>query len=171
VKGASEKFKRIGNRCNCRTVFKAKHTLRCFFMRIRWNGDPSQTEHSVYNIPCECGRSYGSEMGTLTVRLRENRHIWKRVWLEEPKKGSSCLHRVTAMKPEFLISKAIVGIVRSKESGHMLTTPLSQPSLEISRIWIHLINKEVKRNGMRWQVMEGSAFIPAHSIGSSMVKS
>jgi hypothetical protein len=33
VKGISEKFKRIGNRYNIRTVFKTKHTLRSSLMR------------------------------------------------------------------------------------------------------------------------------------------
>jgi hypothetical protein len=33
VKGISDKFKRIGNRYNIRTIFKTKHTLRNTLMR------------------------------------------------------------------------------------------------------------------------------------------
>jgi hypothetical protein len=35
VKGVSEKFKRIGNRYNIRTIFKTKHKLRSSLMKTR----------------------------------------------------------------------------------------------------------------------------------------
>jgi hypothetical protein len=43
VKGVSEKFKRIGNRYNIRTIFKTKHTLRSSLMKTRPERDPQQT--------------------------------------------------------------------------------------------------------------------------------
>jgi hypothetical protein len=63
VKGISEKFKRIGNRYNIRTVLKTKHTLRSSLMRIRPERSPQQTANCIYSIPCECGRSYIGETG------------------------------------------------------------------------------------------------------------
>jgi hypothetical protein len=56
VKGASEKFKRIGNRYNIRTIFKTKHELRSSLMKTRPERDPQQTARCIYSIPCECGR-------------------------------------------------------------------------------------------------------------------
>jgi hypothetical protein len=35
VKGVSEKFKRIGNRYNIKTIFRTKHTLRHSLMKTR----------------------------------------------------------------------------------------------------------------------------------------
>ncbi|PNF31038.1 hypothetical protein B7P43_G17855, partial [Cryptotermes secundus] len=78
VKGVSEKFKRIGNRYNIRTIFRTKHTLRNSLMKTRPKRDPQQTAQYVYSIPCECGRSYIGETGRpLAVRLREHRHNLK----------------------------------------------------------------------------------------------
>jgi hypothetical protein len=51
VKGVSEKFKRIGNRYNIRTVFKTKHTPRSSLMNTRPERDPQQTAQCVYSIP------------------------------------------------------------------------------------------------------------------------
>jgi hypothetical protein len=44
VKGVSEEFKRIGNRYEIRTIFKAKHKLRSSLMKTRPERDPQQTE-------------------------------------------------------------------------------------------------------------------------------
>jgi hypothetical protein len=84
VKGVSERFKRIGNRYNIRTIFKIKHILRSSLMKTRLERDPLQTAQSIYNIPCECGRSYIGETGRpLAVRLREPKHNLKDVLLEK----------------------------------------------------------------------------------------
>jgi predicted GIY-YIG superfamily endonuclease len=75
VKGVSEKFKRIGNQYNIRTVFKTKHTLRSSLVRTRPKRYLQQMAHCVYSIPCECGRRYNGETGRLlAVRIREHKH-------------------------------------------------------------------------------------------------
>jgi hypothetical protein len=56
VKGVSEKFKRIGNRYNIRTIFKTKHKLRSSLMKTRPERELQQTARCVYSIPCECGK-------------------------------------------------------------------------------------------------------------------
>jgi hypothetical protein len=74
VKGISDKFKRIGNRCNIRTIFQTKYTLRSTVMRTRPMSDPQLTAQCIYNIPCECGRSYIGETGRpLSVRIGEHK--------------------------------------------------------------------------------------------------
>jgi hypothetical protein len=87
VKGVSEKFKRIGNRYNVRTIFRTKHTLRNSLMKTRPNTDPQRTAKCVYSIPCECGRSYIGETGRplLAVRLREHKHNFKEGLIEKSK--------------------------------------------------------------------------------------
>jgi hypothetical protein len=46
VKGVSEKFKRIGNPYNIRTIFKTEHTLRSSLTKTRPERDPQQ-RHSA----------------------------------------------------------------------------------------------------------------------------
>jgi hypothetical protein len=79
VKGISEKFKRIGNRYNIKTIFKIKHILRDTLLIFGPLSDPQQTAHCIYSIPCECGRSYIGEIGRpLAVLIRERRHNLKK---------------------------------------------------------------------------------------------
>jgi hypothetical protein len=56
VKGISEKFRRIGNCFNLRTIFKTKHTLRGTLMETGLVRDAQQMKQCVYSIPCDCGR-------------------------------------------------------------------------------------------------------------------
>jgi hypothetical protein len=75
VKGVSEKFKRIGNRYNIRTIFKTKYTLKSSLMKARLEQDPQQTAQYNYSIPCECVRSCtGETERPLAVQLREHSH-------------------------------------------------------------------------------------------------
>jgi hypothetical protein len=86
VKGVSEKFKRILNRYNIRTIFKTKHTLRSSLMKTRPERGPLQTTQCIYSIPRECGRSYiGETSRHLAVRLREHRHNLQQGLLEKSK--------------------------------------------------------------------------------------
>jgi len=58
IRGFSEKFNRISNRHNIKTVFKTGHSLRNTLMRTRPISANQETANCVYNIPYECGRSY-----------------------------------------------------------------------------------------------------------------
>jgi hypothetical protein len=53
VKGVSEKFNRIGNRYNIRTIFKTKHILRSSLMKTRPERDPQPTAQYVCSILSE----------------------------------------------------------------------------------------------------------------------
>jgi hypothetical protein len=46
-KGVADKFKRIGNWCNIRTIFRTKHTLRSSLMKTRPERDPQQHAHNL----------------------------------------------------------------------------------------------------------------------------
>jgi hypothetical protein len=88
VKGVSQKFKRIGNLYNIRTIFKTKHKFMSSLMKTRQERHPQQTAGCVYSIPCECGRSYiGETRRPLAVRLREHKHNLKEGLLETSKLG------------------------------------------------------------------------------------
>jgi hypothetical protein len=56
VKGASEKFTRIGNGYNIRMIFKTERTLSSL-MKTRLERDPQQMSECVCSIPGECGSS------------------------------------------------------------------------------------------------------------------
>jgi hypothetical protein len=131
VKGVSEKFKHIGNRYNIRTFFKTKHTL--------------QTTQCIFSIPCECGSSYIGETGRpLAVRLREHRHNLQQGLVEESKLAQHAYeegHRVGWDDARVLEIESNSRYRKYKESAHMVyvSNPISQPSLDISPIWIPLI--------------------------------
>jgi hypothetical protein len=75
VLGVSEKFKRIWNRYNTRTIFKTKRAVSTSLMKTTPERDLHETAQCIYSSPCECGRSYIVETGrSLAVRLREHRH-------------------------------------------------------------------------------------------------
>jgi hypothetical protein len=148
LKGVSEKFRRIGNRYNIRAIFKTKHTLRSSLMKTRQERDPLQTAQCIYSIPCECGRSYIGETGRpLAVQLREHRHNLKQGLLEKSKLPQQAYeegHRIRWDDARSLEIESNGRYRKYKESAHMTcsTNPISQPSLDISPIWIPLINKE-----------------------------
>jgi hypothetical protein len=86
VKGTSEKFRRIRNRLNLRTIFKTKHTLRGTLMKTGPVRDVQQTKQCVYSIPCDCGRCYiGETSRPLEVRIKEHKHNLNQGLLEESK--------------------------------------------------------------------------------------
>jgi predicted GIY-YIG superfamily endonuclease len=136
VKGISDKFKRIGNRYNIRTIFKTKHTLRNTLMRTRPTSDPQLTAHCIYNIPCECGRSYVGETGRpLSVRIREHKLNLKNGLLDKSKLAQHAFeegHQISWNEAMILQIEVNSRQRKYKASAHMacMENPISQPSLE-----------------------------------------
>jgi hypothetical protein len=150
VKGVSEKFRRIGNRYNIRTIFKTSHTIRRAIMKTRPDRDLLETRHCIYSIPCECGRCYIGETGRpLGVRLKEHQYNLKQGLLDKSKLAQHAYegHRVCWKEATVLQVESNIIWRKYKEAAHMAvaTEPISQPSLEISPIWTTLINKEVSK--------------------------
>jgi predicted GIY-YIG superfamily endonuclease len=55
-------------------------------MKTRLERNSQQTVQCIYNIPCECGRSYvGETSRPLAVRLREHKHGLKEGLVEDSK--------------------------------------------------------------------------------------
>jgi Na+-translocating ferredoxin:NAD+ oxidoreductase RnfC subunit len=99
-------------------------------------------------IPCGCGRSYTGETGRpVAVRLREHRHNLQQGLLEKSKLAQRAYeegHRVSCDEARILEIESNSRYRKYKESSHVtcLTNPISQPSLDISPIWIPLISSE-----------------------------
>jgi hypothetical protein len=75
VKGISEKFRRIGNRFNVRTILKIKHALLGTLMKTGPVRDSQQTKQCVYSIPRDCARCYiGETSRPLEVRISEHKY-------------------------------------------------------------------------------------------------
>jgi hypothetical protein len=152
VKGVSEKFKRVRNCYNIRTIFRTKRTLRSSLMKTRPEGDPQQTAQCICSVPCECGRSYTGERGRpAAVRLREHRHNLQQGLLEKSKLAQHAYeegHKVVWDDARILKIESHRWHRKCKESVHMarLTNPISQPSLDISPIWIPLTSNEVSNS-------------------------
>jgi hypothetical protein len=134
VKGVSEKFKRIGNRYNIRTIFRTKRNLRSSLMKTRLERDLQQTAHCFYSIPCEGGRSHIGETGrSLAVWLLEHRRNLTEGLLEKSKlaqHGYEEGHRLAWDAARFLEFEGDSRYRKYKESAHMAcsTNPISQSS-------------------------------------------
>jgi hypothetical protein len=148
VKGISGTFKRIGNRY-IRTVFKTKHTFRNTLMRTRPTNDPQVTARCIYNIPCECGRSYvGESSRPLSVRIGEHKVNLKNGLLDKSKLAQHAFeegHQISCNEAKILQIEVNNRETVYKESAHMtcMEIPLSQTSLEFHLIWIILVEEEV----------------------------
>jgi predicted GIY-YIG superfamily endonuclease len=124
-------------------------------MKTRPKTDPQQTAECVYRIPCECGRSYIGETGRpLAVRLREHRHNLKEGLLEKSKLVQHAYeedHKVMWDQARVLEVESNSRFRKYKESAHIAcsTNPISQPSLDISPIWIPLNTDEVTKSKMK----------------------
>jgi hypothetical protein len=111
-------------------------------------------EGSDNGIPCECGGSYVAETGRpLAVRIREHMQNLKQGLLEKSKLAQHAYeegHRVGWDQASVLeISNSRYR--KYKESAHMACSinPISQSRLEISPIWIPLINEEINKS--KWK--------------------
>jgi hypothetical protein len=102
----------------------------------------------------ECDRSYIGETGRpLAVRLREHRHSLQDGTLEKSKLAQHALeesHRV-GWNGAMILETESNTYRKYKESAHMAcsTNPISQPSWDISPIWIPLITNEVNDSQRR----------------------
>jgi predicted GIY-YIG superfamily endonuclease len=128
-------------------------------MRTRPKRDTRRTTQCVYSIPCECGRTYNGETGRLlSARLREHRHNLKEGHLEKSKLAQHAFeegHRVDWDEARILEIESNSRYRKYKELARMacLINPISQPSLDISPIWIPFISNEVinsQRRSASW---------------------
>jgi hypothetical protein len=132
-------------------------------MKARPEGDPQQTAQCICSISCECCRSYIGETGrTLAMWLHEHRHNLKEVLLEKSKLAQHAYdegHKVGWDEARILEIESNSRYRKYKESAHMacLTNPISQPSLNISPLWIPLISNEVSKSQicMTLQILHG----------------
>jgi predicted GIY-YIG superfamily endonuclease len=149
IRGISEKLRRIGNRYNIRTIFKTKHIPWGTLMTIRPDRGLEQTMQCVCSIPCECGRCYiGETSRPLQVRIKEHKHNLRQGLLEKPRLAKLAYeegHKICWNEARVLQTEPNIIYRKYKESAHMslLVNPISQPSLDISPIWIPVISEEV----------------------------
>jgi hypothetical protein len=72
-------MKRIGQRNNIRIVFNSKETLRSKLVNFKPKKGTESAKEVIYEIPCECGKSYIGETGRkLETRLKEHKaSLWR----------------------------------------------------------------------------------------------
>jgi hypothetical protein len=116
-------------------------------MKTRLERDPQQTAQCIYNIRCECGKSYIGDKGRpLAMRLHEHIHNLQQGLLEKSKLAQHTYeesHRVGWDNARILEIKRNTMHRKYKISANMvcLTNPISQPSLDISPISIPISNE------------------------------
>jgi hypothetical protein len=111
--------------------------------------DPQRTAQCIYNIPCECGRSYVGETGRpLSVRIGEHKFNLKNGLLDKSKLAQHAFeegHQISWNETKILQIEVNSRQRKYKESAHMacMENPISQPSLEFHPFWILLVKEEV----------------------------
>jgi predicted GIY-YIG superfamily endonuclease len=102
----------------------------------------------IYSVPCECGRCYIGETGRpLVVRIREHMNNLKQGLMEKSRLAKHAYeegHRIQWKEAKAAQIETNNICRKYKEAAHMacITNPISQLSLEISPIWIPLIQEE-----------------------------
>jgi hypothetical protein len=109
-------------------------------MRTRPASDPQLTAYYIYNIPCECGRSYvGETIRPLSVKIRENKVNLKNGLLHKSKLVQHEFeedHQISWNEAKILQIEVNSRQRKYKESAHMacMENPISQPSLEFPHL-------------------------------------
>ncbi|KAJ8917945.1 hypothetical protein NQ315_002640 [Exocentrus adspersus] len=76
IRGLSEKIRRIGNAYNVTTAFRTQDTLRANLTRVKPKNENQDTNNCIYEIPCECGKSYiGERKRLLKVRIKKHQTL------------------------------------------------------------------------------------------------
>jgi hypothetical protein len=103
--------------------------------------------HCVHTFPSEYGRSCFGETGRpLAVRLCEHKRDLREGLLEIPKLAPRAYeqgHRVSWDEAKIFEVDDNNRYRKYKRPMWHITNPISQSSLEISLIWLHLIRQEV----------------------------
>jgi hypothetical protein len=138
VRGISEKFRRIRNRYNIRTIFKTKRSLRGTVMTTRPDRDAQQTRSCLYSIPCDCGRCYiGETSRPLEVRIKEHKYILRKGLLEKSKLSQHWYeegHKICWNDARVLQTEPNIIYRKYKESAQCLWYPIRSFNL----VWIYL---------------------------------
>ncbi|GFG33694.1 hypothetical protein Cfor_02438 [Coptotermes formosanus] len=149
IRGISENFKRTGERFNIKTVFKA--TLANFFRKTKPNIDTLDRSQCIYRIACECGTEYIGKTGRpLNTRIRQHKYNLREGHFDKSKLASHAFeegHKIDWINTIILQSQPNTIHRKYKEAAYMLRSndPISQSSLDISRIWFPLTDKELHK--------------------------
>jgi predicted GIY-YIG superfamily endonuclease len=138
VKGVSEKYRRIGNHFNIRTIVKAKQAVHGTPMKTGPVRDAQQTKQCMYSIPCDCSRCYiGETSRPLEVRVKEHKYNLTQRLLEKSKLDRTCLRRRQ--------SEPNTASRKYKEFTHVCLRDqlIIQPNLDMSPIWTFVTEAEV----------------------------
>jgi hypothetical protein len=136
IRSISEKFWRIGNCYNIRTIFKTKQSLRGTLMTTRPDRGLQQTRQCVYSIPCECGRCYIDETSRrLEVHIKEHKHNFTQGLLEKSRLAQHAYeegHRICWNEDRVLQIEPNIICRKYKEPAHM--------SLLVNQVWTYLLS-------------------------------
>jgi hypothetical protein len=135
---------------NVRTIFETKCTLFGTLTKTGPVRGAQQTNHCVYNIPCDCGRCYISEViRPLEVCIKEQKQNLTQGLIEKSKLVKHVYeegHKICSEEVKVLQIEPNSTYRKYKLSAHvsLVDHPISQPSLDISPIWTPFIAAEVR---------------------------
>jgi predicted GIY-YIG superfamily endonuclease len=113
--------------------------------------DAQQKKQYVYNIACDCGRCYiGETRRPLEVRIKKHKYKLTYGLLEKSKLAQHAYeegHKICWKEARVLQIEPNTTYRKHTESVFMslIDHPISQPSLDIPRIWTPVITAEVRK--------------------------
>ena len=149
--GISEKLRRIGNKYCIRTAFRSSTTLRSILTKTRPPNQTQESKNCIYNIPCESGKRYIRETcRPLQTRVKEHKQNITNGEIDKSKIAEHSWgqkHRFQWDKASIISKEGNSRIRKLKESAfiHCTDHVISQPSIDMSPIWLPLIRPEIKR--------------------------
>jgi hypothetical protein len=141
----SENIKKLGNENNIRVVFKSKETIKSKKGNFKPKSKKLFPKEVIYNIPCECGKSYiGETVRTVEVRLKEHQVSIKRCDTDISKlteKNVTTGHRFKWDDVKVIGKESNWRKRKIHEAAEILKRAdkvISTPSFEIDPVWLPL---------------------------------
>lgn len=126
-------------------MFKTKNTIGGFLRKMKPN-ELRDKPQCIYRIPCKCCREYIGETST-TLGVRINKHICNiRKWYFDRSKLAA--HdfeeggQIDKNQRDILQSESNTIYRKYREATH---NPLNQSDVDMTPMWLPLIEKELKR--------------------------
>src|SRR5436190_22366147 len=158
VQGISEKISRIGRKYNIKTAFRTHNTLRQSLVKTKPKSSVQESKNCVYSIKCNnCPREYvGETKRPLNVRIKEHEQNTRRGLTDKSKIAQHCweenhnmnfkeaciIHKEPHYKKRKIIEASYMKLAAENN-------PISQPSVEISSLWLPILRKELKRTDIK----------------------
>lgn len=153
IPNISNKIRRLGKNFNIRTIFKTNNTVRSFLTNVKPFNNEQNTKNVVYKIPCHCGKCYiGETSRPVSVRYKEHQDLIRRRDFNKSRIAEHIIdtgHKIDWDNSKILAKETLSSKRKIIESFCIIMNGdkcFSNFSVDINRVWLPLVNKEIERN-------------------------